>query len=396
MAGQSKLARKTKDGDEAPPIPLERPKPKKVAKSDLKKYILRQVANDNTSPTHEVSIAIFSDGKPEEWLKFRRTLEEVFKGQGITTGPARFSLVKTLLNGTAATSFNNEFQELAAGETVASCNACLDAVARDLFPTDAVSRERDFLMKNIRKPVDMKVRKFVGRVEEINNYLDDFPPDEDDDEDNPSPAKLTRPELMGGLHKALPVPWKQEIKEHAFRPKQSTPAEFVKFCERFEDESASEKKAPLTNVSNNDSSDESGTPVGNKRKRRGGGNKKGKKGKGGKNKEETFCLIHGRNKTHASDDCFALQKLAKRARALDQTDSNDKRRKKSKKSFSTQEVNTLLSVVDEMRREKKKKDNKKPKRSSRSRRKELNAFARVSNKASADSDDDESECVYPG
>eukprot|EP00957_Ditylum_brightwellii_P119003 9076270-Ditylum_brightwellii.AAC.1 len=45
------------------------------------------------------------EGSPEEWIKFRRGLQAVLKGQSMTQGPASYAVAKTLLKDDTLTVF---------------------------------------------------------------------------------------------------------------------------------------------------------------------------------------------------------------------------------------------------------------------------------------------------
>ena len=78
-------------------IALTRPTPKTLERSQYHTYRLRTTPADADSPTYELAIPFFDEGTPEEWIKFRRRLKAVLKGQNVTQGPASYAVAKTLL-----------------------------------------------------------------------------------------------------------------------------------------------------------------------------------------------------------------------------------------------------------------------------------------------------------
>ena len=72
------------------PIPIEREEPKPVRKEKVQTFKCRTDPSDKDSPAYEVYVPYFSDGTPEEWIIFLRTLTAAMKGQGDTTGPAQY------------------------------------------------------------------------------------------------------------------------------------------------------------------------------------------------------------------------------------------------------------------------------------------------------------------
>ena len=88
-----------------PPIPLEREETKKVSKAKVQTFKCRTDPSNKDSPAYEVCVPYFSDGTPEEWIVFLRTLTAAMKGQGDTTGPAQYVKARQLLQGSALATF---------------------------------------------------------------------------------------------------------------------------------------------------------------------------------------------------------------------------------------------------------------------------------------------------
>ena len=111
MANQSKLS-----GDTNPqkprqrfvdaPIPMERPKNPTLIKGQYETMKLRTTPTEATSPTYEITLNYFSSGTPEEWLMFKKNLDKVILGQNLTTGTAKYALVRRVLTGDALATFN--------------------------------------------------------------------------------------------------------------------------------------------------------------------------------------------------------------------------------------------------------------------------------------------------
>eukprot|EP00957_Ditylum_brightwellii_P153635 11692006-Ditylum_brightwellii.AAC.1 len=84
-------------------IPFPRPDPRNLKKGQYHTYKLRTTPADPTFPVYKLAVPFFDEGAPEEWIKFRRGLLEVLKGQNVTQGPASYAVAKTLLKGDALT-----------------------------------------------------------------------------------------------------------------------------------------------------------------------------------------------------------------------------------------------------------------------------------------------------
>ena len=68
-----------------PPIPIEREEQKTLRKEKVQTFKCRTDPSNRDSPAYEVYVPYFSDGTPEQWIYFLRTLKQVMKGQGDTT-----------------------------------------------------------------------------------------------------------------------------------------------------------------------------------------------------------------------------------------------------------------------------------------------------------------------
>ncbi len=98
-----------------PPISLDRPKKKKLAKNEYLSLTLRTDPEDADSKTYELSIRYFCRGSPEEWLVFQKDLHWILQGKNVTTRPPSYAMAWRVLEGdalvafeTAATQHENE------------------------------------------------------------------------------------------------------------------------------------------------------------------------------------------------------------------------------------------------------------------------------------------------
>ena len=62
--------------------------------------------------TYKIYLSPFDTGSVEQWLKFLTKLQLIITGNGLTTCPAKFNLMWSLLKGEALQHFNNKGQEL--------------------------------------------------------------------------------------------------------------------------------------------------------------------------------------------------------------------------------------------------------------------------------------------
>eukprot|EP00957_Ditylum_brightwellii_P158514 12064994-Ditylum_brightwellii.AAC.1 len=73
------------------------PDPRNLEKGQYHTYKLCTTPTDPTSPVCKLAIPFFDEGTPEEWIKFRRGLSAMLKGQNVTQGPASYAVAKMRL-----------------------------------------------------------------------------------------------------------------------------------------------------------------------------------------------------------------------------------------------------------------------------------------------------------
>ena len=82
------------------------------------------------------------------------------------------------------------------------------------------------------------VREFATQLNEINEYLLDFPPSNEDN-------KLPTNELMDITEFSIPATWQKTIIMHGFDPANHTIHKFIEFCKRIEFAEVNEQHAQL-------------------------------------------------------------------------------------------------------------------------------------------------------
>ena len=138
----------------------------------------------------------------------------------------------------------------------------------------------------------MPVRDYVARVIEINDYLEEFPPATLGGD----ATKLPDDELLDLLEFGIPIKWQRQMQVQNFEPQAGTLREFQDFCERLEaalDEPSADPKPKQT------SDKEKGSK---KRRRKSNDEEKGKH----------YCMLHGQNPTHTTEQCRTLKKEAEK------------------------------------------------------------------------------------
>lgn len=347
-----------------PPIALDRPVKRELEKGDYLVYKLRNDPSDPTSAGYDLTIPYFRDGTPEQFLRFRKNLLKVFAGQNVTDGPGMFTIGRRLMDGDALSEFENFVTAEQLTQTVSNFNRAMEAVAKHVFPAQAAKLQKRYLRRFVRKPFTMNVRKFVARIQEINNYLPFFPPQVPGE----PIQKLDDDEVIDLMEFGVPRAWQKKMEEHDFDSTNTTIGEFLAFCERMErieigDDKSRHKDHPARNGSN-------------ERKRKADQNGTGKTGQIGTGKH--YCLLHGNNPTHDTDGCYTIKNQVEGMKG--KTNSLKKREYKPK-----QELNAITDKPGTKRASKRQRQDPEAKRVE-----ELKAFETLS----LSDDEDPSDEIY--
>ena len=136
---------------------------------------VRYDPDNDHSATYKVYLCPFQSGTPEETLEFLTKLKLIMRGNGLTTGPRQFNLIRSLLKGEALRIFNVRAQQLGA-ETVPHATLSLQAVVSHMFPNNPLRRQRRHLRYETKWKRTDTVRSFMTRWNELNDLLPQFPP----------------------------------------------------------------------------------------------------------------------------------------------------------------------------------------------------------------------------
>jgi hypothetical protein len=148
--------------------------------------ICHEVKYDPTnkkSDTYKKYIKPFSHCTPEQWLKFMEDLNVIICGNGLNengldeNGSACFNLTRSSLKGEALRVFNDKAAEQEE-ETRDTHFKCLRAITEHMFPKDnPLLKQKTYMRNHVFLHLnDRQVSEFCARWDEINNWLDEFPP----------------------------------------------------------------------------------------------------------------------------------------------------------------------------------------------------------------------------
>ena len=292
-----------------PSIPLERSENKQPAKGEFLVMKCRTQPAEANSPTYDVTIPYFGSGTPEEWLRFRSNLDKVIHGQNATTGPSRYALARKLLEGDALAAFEQAATTTTGGETVVNFGVVMTAVTKHIFPARALQTQKRFMRRFLRKPKDMTIRQYVGRVQEMNSMLLKFP-----QPSNTQPAtELPQDEILDLLEFGMPSTWQKAMIIQDFDPVSGTLADFTNFCERLERTESTEKISTKSIFSEKIRKKKRTREVAFKRE------------------EEKYCILHGEG-NHSTEECYTIKKQVAKMKKFSKEKKMEGYHQKSKKA----------------------------------------------------------------
>jgi hypothetical protein len=304
-----------------PLVPIEETE----AKSDqMISHTLRSSPADTASPKYKVNVRILQgDEDCRTIIKWSASVQKVCHGLNVTTHSPAIPIVETLMTGTPLSLFQAGVTkaktanmdrriaaavlatDVAAGEVVRRAGiddpANLDMnqivyglghVVTQLLPRRVLPRVKRYLRRECRKPRDMKVRTYFQHVLRVNiDELPSLPP-------FGGAQSLSNDEILDILLFGTPRSWQKEMERQGFDPMNGTVADTLEFMERLEA-----------------TDDFDGSPVKNNSKtntKKGGGNNK--KPSSSSDGKKGHCMIHGEG-NHNSDECYTLQKEAKKLKS---------------------------------------------------------------------------------
>ena len=213
-----------------PPIPFERPAVRELQKHEYLSFSCRTNPGDENSTTYSLTIPFFKNDSPEEYFIFLKSVRQVFRGQNLTTGPQRYALMRRVLQGDALAAFNRAATAEGA-ETVANLDEVIKGLTAHVLPRRAAVNQKRYMRRFLRKPAGVSMRKFMARVEEINKYIEQMPPQVPG---GPAPTKLDVTDLLDLGEFACPAKWQRGMVQQGFDPIAHTIPEMVEFVERYE------------------------------------------------------------------------------------------------------------------------------------------------------------------
>ena len=161
------------------------------------------------------------ENDPEYFCDWVIDLKKVIAGQNINGGPARYRLVRDLLQGRHLFDFNSFAQEEGA-ETIPHFETCIRRLGLQIFPKQSKSRQV-FALRNAVKPDRSAIRDFFGRLKDIAVKMEEV-----------EPLGLDENDWKDILVRAMPEHYVRRMFDHGFNPDDHNLLETMNILERFE------------------------------------------------------------------------------------------------------------------------------------------------------------------
>ena len=366
IQGVNYLSEKTKaEAKSTHILPLVPSEPEELRKDQTSSFSLRVDPTDPDSVTYKFSMQVI-EGTEEvrTILSWKTNVDKVLVGFNITTGAAQKQMIDNLCKHTAKALFEqtwnaaarlvrerravqareasaagggNPAAQQAAYEAIANTalldadnttlrviQTAIDGVIKGCVPDKTLQRVKRNMRREMRKPVDMKVRQHFVHLSRLNNELESLPPFGND-------QGLSEDELIDILIHAVPKSWTREMDRQGFDPVVHSLGEVVSFLERVE-------TAEQGHENNNTKSSQKASS------KTSSSYKKGSKSSGSGNH---YCMVHGKNATHSTENCNQLKKEASRLKSGNNDGKSKNKTWKNKDSYKKKEHNTLEALVSE-------------------------------------------------
>ena len=285
-----------------PPVPLIPVEKKEIKKGEFLKLDLRSVPTDAESETYSFNFPFFKQGTPAEWIQWRKNYQKVQVGQNLTTGPSKYAMARQLLEGNALRVFNTS-ATTHGNETNEHFTAVLEDVTVHVFPRRALSKQKRYMRRHLRKPCELNIRQFVSSVQDMNADLVFFP--------GATPASiLPKDELVEIVETLCPNSWQRQLLLQGFDVTEHTLTNLVEFYDRlqtveeiYDDNIKKSSDKNGTKSKTNSSSGKTGTKWSAKSNKNAGNNKSTE---GGNKRKQKWCPLH-EVYGHDEHDCKVIQ-----------------------------------------------------------------------------------------
>jgi hypothetical protein len=133
--------------------------------------------SDTNSLQYESKVYSFESGNVEQYILWKCNLKKLIKGQNLENAADKFEMTRKVLEGDALAVFDEKaFAKIIEDED--SFRNCLEALATHVFLKNALTHQNAWMhcSESTYKPLKVKMRTWVARLNEINVMLSKFPP----------------------------------------------------------------------------------------------------------------------------------------------------------------------------------------------------------------------------
>ena len=171
-----------------PIIPLEVEK-LEDPEDDKSKFVSMEVKNrTDGKTTYKMHLRLFEEGSPQQWLALLHDIKIVWTQNGLSKPGDRIACLHAVLRGESKTAFEAALVELAVDEdgqinvTNEHVEQALKEVGKEVFPRRALELQRLWMLRYMRNPRHLSIRKTVNAITKMNNVLPMFPEGEESSE----------------------------------------------------------------------------------------------------------------------------------------------------------------------------------------------------------------------
>ena len=120
-------------------------------------------------------VTLFWTRIPEALLKFVSLLQNIIRGQDLSTGSQKFGITGKLVLGEALQVFEQKSRERGT-EKNANDDLVMKYCIYYFFPPMELQCQKNYLRRGMYKPHDTKIRYFICFIDDMVEYLEKFPP----------------------------------------------------------------------------------------------------------------------------------------------------------------------------------------------------------------------------
>jgi hypothetical protein len=291
-----------------PSLPLVEEATDKAKVTDVIEFLVKQRAGSTaTGATYKMKVQRFNEGTVSEWIAVRKSIKELWVQNSIASQADRVANVCSILRGESLTGFEEKIEELThvtaedgTTNTIPLSDVIveggLNAVAKTTFPHRALETQKLWMRRGMKKPKELSFRKTAAAVGRLNNCLPLFPGGSDLD-------KFSTTEIVELLEWSIPKAWRTKFDLDGYVPTSHSKDRLISECEAIERNlpkwNSSEKPASKSTVH---------------KKNRGIVKHKNVDSKKDSTKSY-YCTEHGKNPTHATENCYVVKNKAAKANA---------------------------------------------------------------------------------